>query len=85
MREFLKKATDLVSRAKPAPTPVAPPGGLDATSRSLDVARTMLKAAVATFREELRKGACERRVNEARSAVVFWRERMQALMLGSGH
>jgi hypothetical protein len=52
-------------------------------ARSLEVARTMLRGAVWAFREELRRGACEQRVNEARAAMVFWRERMQSLTLGT--
>lgn len=45
-----------------------------------DLARVMLKGAVWAFREELRKGACEQRVAEARAAVIFWRERLEALL-----
>jgi hypothetical protein len=57
----------------------------DPTERSLDLARTMLSAALTHFREEIRKGACEQRVAEAREAVVFWRERLQDLMLQPKH
>lgn len=83
MRDFLKKAAAPLTGAKLAEAPArAPlPAQLDARARSLDVARTMLKGAVQAFREEVRKDACEQRVNEARAAMVFWRERMQALLL----
>jgi hypothetical protein len=43
----------------------------------------MLKGAVLTFREQVQKGASEERVAEARAAMVYWRERMQTLMLGT--
>ncbi|RYY77619.1 MAG: hypothetical protein EOO24_44775 [Comamonadaceae bacterium] len=54
---------------------------LDDRARSLSVARMMLRGAVALFREELRKGACEERVAEARTAMVYWRERLRSLTL----
>jgi hypothetical protein len=52
---------------------------MEARTRSRIVARLMLRGAVALFREELRKGANEQRVAEARAGMVFWRERLQVL------
>lgn len=56
---------------------------MDAKTRSRIVARVMLRGAVALFREELRRGACEERVAEARAGMVFWRERLQVLTLSA--
>jgi hypothetical protein len=52
---------------------------MDAKTRSRIVARVMLRGAVALFRDELRRGACQERVAEARSGMIFWRERLQVL------
>lgn len=57
---------------------------MDPRTRSRLVARMMLRGAVALFRDELRKGACEQRVAEARAGMVFWRQRLQSLTLGAG-
>jgi hypothetical protein len=56
---------------------------MDDKTRSRIVARVMLRGAVALFREELRRGACEERVAEARAGMIFWRERLQVLTLSA--
>jgi hypothetical protein len=56
---------------------------MDDKTRSRIVAHVMLRGAVALFREELRRGACEERVAEARAGMIFWRERLQVLTLSA--
>lgn len=58
-------------------------GRADDDIRARSVARVMLRGAVALFRDEVRRGACEERVAEARAGMVFWRERLQALTSGA--
>ncbi|MBA2963846.1 MULTISPECIES: hypothetical protein [Ramlibacter] len=48
-------------------------------TRSLEVARTMLRGAVWAVRTEMQRGACEERQRLAMQNVVFWRERFEAL------
>lgn len=79
-RKAAGAARDAVASPAPACRPV--PAQADPRAMASDVARTMLQAAVRAFREEVRKGACEQRVAEARAAMVFWRERLEALMQG---
>jgi hypothetical protein len=48
-------------------------------TRSLEVARTMLRGAVWAVRTEMQRGASEERQRRAMQNVVFWRERFESL------